>query len=179
MQQAALARLAFENSAQRFSGNVAGDDGVAHPSQQYEPDRSRGYLLVVPHEFEVTVAAEARRIDGYKALDAMEKHLATRTFLVAERFTIADIALYAYTHVAHEGGFDLSAYPAIRRWLERIAAEDGQSVWLGVLVGAGVAVATTHVAYHLRRRLPLSTTVSGLVEDALVIGAATLYARQR
>ena len=68
---------------------------------------------------------EARRVDGYKTLDALEKHLGTRRFLVAERFTIADIALYAYTHVAHEGGFDLSPYPAIRRWLERIAAEDG------------------------------------------------------
>ncbi len=68
---------------------------------------------------------EARRADGYKTLDALESHLGTRSVLVAERFTIADIALYAYTHVAHEGGFDLSAYPAIRRWLERIAAEDG------------------------------------------------------
>ena len=68
---------------------------------------------------------EARRADGYKSLDALEGHLDTRSFLVAERFTIADIALYAYTHVAHEGGFDLGAHPAIRRWLERIAAEDG------------------------------------------------------
>ncbi len=68
---------------------------------------------------------EARRADGYKTLDALEHHLAPRRFLVAERFTIADIALYAYTHVADEGGFDLSPYPAIRRWLERVAAEDG------------------------------------------------------
>ena len=60
-----------------------------------------------------------------------------------------------------------------------VASEDGQSVWLGVLVGAGVAVVATQVAYHLRTRLPLSTTVSGLVEDALVIGAATLYSAQR
>ena len=68
---------------------------------------------------------EARRADGYKTLDALEKHLNTRRYLVADGFTIADIALYAYTHVAHEGGFDLSAHPAIRRWLERVAAEDG------------------------------------------------------
>ncbi len=68
---------------------------------------------------------QARRVDGYKTLDALEKHLAARRFMVAERFTIADIALYAYTHVAHEGGFDLSGYPSIRRWLERVAAEDG------------------------------------------------------
>ena len=44
----------------------------------------------------------------------MERHLAERRFFVAERFTIADIALYAYTHVADEGGFDLSGYPAVR-----------------------------------------------------------------
>ncbi len=60
---------------------------------------------------------------GYVALDAMERHLAGRSFLVAERYTIADISLYAYTHVAHEGGFDLEPYPAIRRWLERVAAQ--------------------------------------------------------
>jgi uncharacterized membrane protein len=60
-----------------------------------------------------------------------------------------------------------------------IAAEEDQSVWLGVLVGAGVAVVTTHLAYHVRARLPLSTTASGLVEDALVLGAATLYAPRR
>jgi uncharacterized membrane protein len=59
-----------------------------------------------------------------------------------------------------------------------VATEDGQSAWLGMLVGAGVAVVATHVACYLRTRLPLSTTASGLVEDALVIGAATLYSTQ-
>jgi len=62
---------------------------------------------------------------GYVALDAMERHLAGHTYLVAERYTIADISLYAYTHVAHEGGFDLSPYPAIRAWLDRVAARPG------------------------------------------------------
>ena len=62
---------------------------------------------------------------GYVALDAMERHLAGHTYLVAERYTIADISLYAYTHVAHEGGFDLEPYPAIRGWLERVAAQPG------------------------------------------------------
>ena len=46
-------------------------------------------------------------------------------FLVADRYTIADIALYAYTHVAGEGGFDLSGYPAIGRWLDSVAAQPG------------------------------------------------------
>ncbi len=64
---------------------------------------------------------ESRREAGYKALDAMERELATRRFLVGERYTIADIALYAYTHVAGEGGFDLSGHPAIADWLERVS----------------------------------------------------------
>jgi glutathione S-transferase len=68
---------------------------------------------------------EARRRSGYSALDAMERHLARRDFLVAERYTIADIALYAYTHVAEEGGFDLSGYPSICAWLGRVAAQPG------------------------------------------------------
>ena len=66
---------------------------------------------------------DAKRTAGYAALDAMESHLAAREFLVADRYTIADIALYAYTHVAEEGGFDLSSYPAIRAWLPRVAAQ--------------------------------------------------------
>jgi glutathione S-transferase len=57
---------------------------------------------------------------GYAALDVMERHLTARTFFVAERYTIADIALYAYTHVAGEGDFDLSGYPAINSWLARV-----------------------------------------------------------
>jgi len=68
---------------------------------------------------------EARRTVGYAALDAMERHLAEHEYFVGERFTIADIALYAYTHVAPEGGFDLDSYPAVRRWLERVAAQPG------------------------------------------------------
>lgn len=62
---------------------------------------------------------------GTTALDAMERHLATRSFFVSERYTIADIALYAYTHVAPEGGFALEPYPAIRAWIERVAAQPG------------------------------------------------------
>lgn len=68
---------------------------------------------------------DARRRGGDSALEAMERHLATRTFLVAERFTIADVALYAYTHVADEGGFDLTRYPSLRAWLDRVAAQPG------------------------------------------------------
>ena len=60
---------------------------------------------------------------GYAALDGLERGLAGREFLVGDGYTLADVALYAYTHVAHEGGFDLSAYPAINAWLERVAAQ--------------------------------------------------------
>jgi glutathione S-transferase len=66
-----------------------------------------------------------RRSGGYAALAAMERHLATRNYLVAGRYTIADIALYAYTHVAHEGGFELDRYGAVRAWLARVAAQPG------------------------------------------------------
>ena len=60
---------------------------------------------------------------GYAALDIMEKHLSTRPFFVDDRYGLADIALYAYTHVAHEGEFDLSKYSSIDAWLKRVAAQ--------------------------------------------------------
>jgi glutathione S-transferase len=62
---------------------------------------------------------------GYAALDAMERHLEGREFLVGERYSIADISLYAYTHVADEGGFDLGGYPAVRAWLDRVSSVPG------------------------------------------------------
>lgn len=63
---------------------------------------------------------------GYRALDVMEARLQRQTFLVdGGECSLADIALYAYTHVAHEGGFDLSGYPAINAWIARIQALDG------------------------------------------------------
>jgi glutathione S-transferase len=62
---------------------------------------------------------------GYAALDALERGLGGRDFLVGGRYSIADISLYAYTHVAHEGDFDLERYPTIRAWLERVAAQPG------------------------------------------------------
>ncbi len=68
---------------------------------------------------------ESRMKAGYRALQAMERHLAGREWLVGDRMTIADIALYAYTHVAHEGGFELGEYPAVGAWLGRVAAEPG------------------------------------------------------
>lgn len=62
---------------------------------------------------------------GYAALDVMERHLAANDFFVGGRYGLADIALYAYTHVAHEGEFDLGRYPAINAWLARVASQPG------------------------------------------------------
>lgn len=63
---------------------------------------------------------EELRPKGYAALDVMEKHLESRNFLVGEEYSIADIALYAYTHVADEGEYELSKYVAIGKWMARI-----------------------------------------------------------
>ena len=68
---------------------------------------------------------EERTNAGHRALAAMERHLDAREFFVADTFSVADIALYAYTHVAHEGGFDLEPYGAVRAWLRRVAAVPG------------------------------------------------------
>jgi len=60
---------------------------------------------------------------GYDALGVMEAHLKSREWFVGERYTIADIALYAYTHVADEGGFDLDGYPSVRAWLALVKSQ--------------------------------------------------------
>jgi len=68
-------------------------------------------------------ALDQKRDPGYAALKGMDQHLTQQTFFVGERYSIADIALYAYTHVADEGGFDLTRFPAIRAWLERVRTQ--------------------------------------------------------
>jgi glutathione S-transferase len=87
------------------------------------------YIAVVRFWVAVAQAPPAQAVleekmrGGYAALYALERHLDSSPFLVAERYTIADIALYAYTHVAHEAGFELERYPAIGSWLQRVAAQ--------------------------------------------------------
>ena len=66
-----------------------------------------------------------KEVAGNAALALMEQHLSGRDFFVADGLSLADVALYAYTHVAEEGGFDLGAYPAISAWLARVAAQPG------------------------------------------------------
>ncbi|MBX2869325.1 MAG: glutathione S-transferase family protein [Acidiferrobacterales bacterium] len=63
---------------------------------------------------------ESKQEGGVKALMVMESQLKDSRFLVGEELSTADISLYGYTHVAHEGGFDLSSFPAIQRWLQDI-----------------------------------------------------------
>lgn len=68
-------------------------------------------------------AIEQKRQAGYAALGVMEQHLTQQKFFVGDRYSIADIGLFAYTHVADEGGFDLSQFPAIQAWIERVKAQ--------------------------------------------------------
>jgi len=66
---------------------------------------------------------QAKQAGGHKSLAVMESRLSAHPYLVGSRLSIADISLYGYTHVAHEGGFELAGYPGIRAWLQRISAE--------------------------------------------------------
>lgn len=68
---------------------------------------------------------------GYKALVVMEQQLARTPYLVGEHYSIADVTLYAYTHVAHQGGFDLAGYPSIQAWLQRVASHPRHVTMLG------------------------------------------------
>jgi glutathione S-transferase len=70
-------------------------------------------------------AIPTKRANGEAALDLMEDHLATRPWFVGESITLADIALYGYTHSAREGGFDLDRWPGVLAWLARVAATPG------------------------------------------------------
>lgn len=74
---------------------------------------------------------EERKEPGYQALQVMEDHLKTHDFFVGNRYTIADITLYAYTHVAEEGEYDLSRFPVIHAWFERIVNHPNHVTMLG------------------------------------------------
>jgi glutathione S-transferase len=97
--------------------------------EQYDHEPSiavlRFWLLYSGRPDEFADRIEERQAAGYRALDAMERRLGAADWLVGDAMTIADIALYAYTHVADEAGIDVSRYGGITRWLERVAAEPG------------------------------------------------------
>ncbi len=79
----------------------------------------------IPLNDEMRAALEPKRARGRDALALMDRHLADRAYVVGDTYTIADIALYAYTHVAPEGGFDLTPYLAVTAWLARVADQPG------------------------------------------------------
>ena len=84
---------------------------------------SRFWISELGKAQEYRDAINQKREPGYAALTVMETHLTHHKFFVGERYTIADIGLFAYTHVADEGGFDLTRFPAIQAWLERVKAQ--------------------------------------------------------
>ncbi len=84
---------------------------------------SRFWITYLGKAEEYKKAIEQKRAPGYAALGVMEKHLQQHSFLVGDRYTIADIGLFAYTHVAHEGNFDLAGFPAIQAWIKRVESQ--------------------------------------------------------
>jgi glutathione S-transferase len=115
------------------------------PVDRFERAKVMQWLCFEQYDLEPTVAVvrfwvafaaepppaaeiETRRAAGQRALDALEGALRDREFLVGEHYTIADIALYGYTHVAHEGGFEMGGYDAIAAWQRSVAAQPGHVV---------------------------------------------------
>ena len=84
---------------------------------------SRYWISILGKADEYQEAIAQKREPGYAALAVMEQHLQKHDFFVSDRYTIADIALFAYTHVADAGGFDLGKFPATQHWLERVKAQ--------------------------------------------------------
>jgi len=99
--------------------------------EQYSHEPNIAVARAWLHVFDVRMteerrtALEAKQKLGYDALGVMERHLVGNDFFVEDRYSVADIALYAYTHVADEGGFDLGGFPAVRAWLERVSSQPG------------------------------------------------------
>jgi glutathione S-transferase len=120
-----------------------GDDTQYAPTDPYERAQVLQWQFFEQYQHEPSIAVvrflvafsgqaeqhadriREQTVNGYIALDAMERHLASRDYLVGARYSLADISLYAYTHVAHEGGFDLGPYSAILAWLDRVAGQPG------------------------------------------------------
>jgi glutathione S-transferase len=119
-------------------------DGTEYlPTDAYDRARVLGWMTFEQYEIESNLAVrrfwnlcgieasdeqwELRRRGGEQALGALERGLADRAWLVGGTYSIADISLYGYTHVAGEAGFDLGAYPSIRAWLDRVAAQPGHT----------------------------------------------------
>ncbi len=81
---------------------------------------SRYWISILGKAEEYQDAIQQKRQPGYAALGVMEKHLTNQQFFVGNHYTIADIGLFAYTHVADQGEFDLTRFPAIQKWIDRV-----------------------------------------------------------
>lgn len=113
------------------------------PRDRYERSQMLQWLFWEQYEHEPAIAVarflktysgrpdwyDARRVElhkrGIAALDAMERHLSSRPWFVGDAITLVDVSLYAYTHAADEGGFDLGPYPAVSAWLEHVVQQPG------------------------------------------------------
>ena len=97
-------------------------NGFFFEQYSHEPNitTSRYWVSILEKEKEYKQALEQKKNLGYAALNIMENHLKKQDFFVGKTYTIAYIALYAYTHVAEEGGFNLTEFSYIKRWLTRV-----------------------------------------------------------
>jgi glutathione S-transferase len=97
--------------------------------EQYEVEPNlavaRFWVTILGQRDRYATELEGKWKAGHRALEAIDEHLAERDWLVGDAFSIADISVYGYTHVAGEGGFDLEPYIAVRAWLARVAARSG------------------------------------------------------
>ncbi len=137
--------LVLDDGRALFESNAIIDylaEGTPYlPQDRYERQQVLAWQFFEQYEIEPNLAVarfwrlfgikqpdsawQQKREAGRRGLDALERGLDGRDFLVAGRYSVADISLYGYTHVAAEGGFDLAPYPAIRAWLARVAAQPG------------------------------------------------------
>ena len=97
--------------------------------EQYELEPNlavaRFWISILGERERYAAELESKWRAGKRALAALDEHLGRREWLVGDAYSIADISLYAYTHVAEEGGFELAAYPAVRAWIDRVSARPG------------------------------------------------------
>lgn len=102
--------------------------------EQYHIEPNIGTVRFWVHSLQKTRAELGEKLiekkkSGYAALDVMEDGLRERRYLAGEKYSLADISLFAYTHLAHEGGFDLQPYPNVRGWCDRVAS---QPTWVPI-----------------------------------------------
>lgn len=137
--------LVLDDGRSMFESNAIIDylaEGTQYlPTDPYERQQVLAWQFFEQYEIEPNLAVarffrifnvdppegvwEQKHAGGRKGLEALERGLTGRNFLVGDRYTVADISLYAYTHVAAEGEFDLTPYPAIQAWIARVADQPG------------------------------------------------------